>query len=91
MSKTTEDLKKELQKTTTDVKKEVQKSLELVRTLGAEIKVKVQSAGVDTKEERRKLEPQLAHIEKAAADFTVATRKAVTETVKKLSKLRSSL
>jgi hypothetical protein len=80
-----------MSQTTTELKKEIQKSLGLMRTLCDEIRVKVHLAGLDVKDEWRKLEPQLVDVEKAATDFSDATHKAVTDAVKRLSKLRSSL
>jgi hypothetical protein len=80
-----------MSQTTVDLKKEIQKSLETMRTLRDEIRVKVHLAELDTREEWRKLEPHLTQVEHAARDFTDATRTALSETVKRLSKLRSSL
>jgi hypothetical protein len=80
-----------MSRTTTELKAEIQKSLTLMRTLRDEIRVKLHLAGMDAKEEWRKLEPQLGDIERAASDLSEATCAAVTEAVKRLSKLRSSL
>jgi hypothetical protein len=77
--------------TTVELKNEIQKSLGLMRTLRDEIRVKLHLAGMDAKEEWRKLEPQLADIERAASELTETTSKAASEAVKRLSKLRSSL
>lgn len=80
-----------MNRTTTELKEEMQRSLALMRTLGDEIRVKLHLAGMDAKEEWRKLEPQLAEVERAASDLSEAACHAVSETVKRLSKLRSSL
>jgi hypothetical protein len=81
----------QISRTTTELKNEIQKSLGLMRTLRDEVRVKLHLAGMDAKEEWRKLEPHLTDVERAACDFTEATRTAVTEAVKRLSKLHSSL
>ena len=62
-----------------------------MRTLRDEVRVKLHLAGMDVKEEWRKLEPRLADVERAADDFTEATRKSVSDVVKRLSDLRKSL
>jgi len=80
-----------MSETTTELKKEIQKSLGLMRTLRDEVRVKLHLATMDAKEEWRTLEPHLAEVEKAADSFTEATHKAVSEAVKRLNKLRSSL
>jgi hypothetical protein len=80
-----------MSQTTTELKKEIQKSIGLMRTLRDEVRVKLHLASMDAKDEWRKLEPHLAEVEKAADDLSEATRTAVTEAVKKLQKLRSSL
>lgn len=80
-----------MSQTTHELKEEIQKTLSTMRTLRDEVRVKLHLAGLDAKEEWRKLEPMLVDVERAATDFTQATRTAATETVKKLSKLLSSL
>jgi hypothetical protein len=77
--------------TTTELKTEIQKSIGLMRTLRDEIRVKLHLAGLDAKEEWKKLEPQVAEVERAACELTEATRAAVTDAVKRLTKLRSTL
>ncbi len=77
--------------TTVELKKEIQKSLDLMRTLRDEVRVKLHLASMDAKDEWRKLEPHLADVERAASELTEATRTTVTDAVKRLSKLRSSL
>lgn len=80
-----------MSQTTTELKQEIQKSLGLMCTLRDEIRVRLHLASLDAKEEWRKLEPELADIERAASDLTEATGTAIAQTVKRLSKLRSSL
>ncbi len=75
----------------TDLKAEVQKSLALMRTLRDEIRVQIHLGGMDVKDEWRKLELEISDVERAAADFSEATRTALAEKIKRLSKLRSSL
>jgi hypothetical protein len=80
-----------MSQTTTELKHEIQKTLGLMRTLRDEIVVKVRLAGMDAKDEWNKLEPQIAAVERSAAELTDATQKAASDIVKRLSKLRSSL
>jgi hypothetical protein len=80
-----------MSQTTDELKKEIQKSLGLMRTLRDEVRVKLHLAGMDAKQEWQKLEPHLAEVERAADELSEATRTAVSEAVKRLSKLRSSL
>jgi len=80
-----------MSQTTTELKKEFEKSLELMRSLRDEVRVKMHLAGMDAKDEWRKLEPRLAEVEKAGAELTEATHAAAAEVVKRLTKLRSSL
>jgi DNA-binding transcriptional regulator GbsR (MarR family) len=80
-----------MSQTTTELKKEIQKSLGLMRTLRDEVRVKLHLASMDVKDEWRKLEPQLTEVERAADELTEATCSAVSDVVKRLSKLSSSL
>ena len=80
-----------MDKTTTELKKEIEKSLGLMRTLRDEVRVKLHLAGMQAKDEWNRIEPQLLEVERTAHDFTEATRTAVNEAVKRLSKLRSSI
>jgi CheY-like chemotaxis protein len=77
--------------TTTELKSEYKKSLDLMRTLRDEVRMKLHLAGMDAKDEWRKLEPRLAELEKAGTEFTEATCKVASELVQRLSKLRSSI
>jgi hypothetical protein len=80
-----------MNRTATELKQEIEKSLDLMRTLRDEIQVKLYLAGMDVKKEWQNLEPKLADVERAASELSEATVKAVSETVNKLKKLRSSL
>jgi hypothetical protein len=80
-----------MSQTTTELKKDIQKSLGDMRALRDEIRLTLHLAGMDAKEEWRKLEPILANVERAAGELTEATRTAAEEAVKRLSKLRSKL
>ncbi len=80
-----------MSQTTTELKNEIQKSLQLMLTLRDEVRVKLHLAGMDAKDEWRKLEPKLEEVERAASEATEATRTAIADAVRRLSKLRSSL
>jgi len=80
-----------MSQTTDELKKEIHKSLGLMRTLRDEVKMKLHLAGMDAKEEWRKLEPHLTEVERAADELTEATRTAASEAVKRLSNLRASI
>lgn len=80
-----------MSQTAAELKNEIQKGMDLMRTLRDEIRVKLHLANMDAKDEWQKMEPQLAEIERTANDFSQATRTAVTNAVKQLSNLRSSL
>jgi hypothetical protein len=77
--------------TANELKKELKKSLDLLRTLRDEVKVKLHLGGMDVKEQWKKLEPHLEEVEKKAEDLTEASRAALAEAVKRLQKVRSSL
>jgi len=77
--------------TTNELKNELKKSLGLMRTLRDEVRVKLHLGGMDIKEQWKKLEPHLDEVEKKAEDLTEASRVAVSEAVKRLQKVRSSL
>lgn len=80
-----------MSQTTTELKTEIQKSLDLMRTLRDEVRVKLHLAGMDAKDEWQKLEPHLLDVERAADEFSEAAHKAVSDAVKRLSKLASSM
>jgi hypothetical protein len=80
-----------MSQTTEELKTEIQKSLGLMRTLSDEVRVKLHLAGMDAKDEWRKLEPKLQEVERAASEATEATRTAIADVVRRLSKLTSSL
>jgi hypothetical protein len=80
-----------MSQTTDDLKKELKKSLGLLGTLRDEVRGKLRVAGTDVKNEWKKLEPHLVEVERAAGEATEASKKAVTEAVRKLKKLSESL
>lgn len=84
-----------MSQTADELKSEVKKSISLLYTLRDEVKVKLHLAGMDAKDEWRKLEPQIAKLEagvdRAAEDASDATRAAVDDVVKRLQKIRASL
>jgi len=77
--------------TPTELKNEIEKSLGIMRTLRDEVRVKLHLASMDVKDEWRQLEPNLADVERTASEFSEATRTALAEAVKHLSRLRSRL
>jgi lipid II:glycine glycyltransferase (peptidoglycan interpeptide bridge formation enzyme) len=77
--------------TTTELKAEIWKSLDLMRTLRDEVRVKLHLASLDAKDEWNALEPQLARLEQSASELTEATHKALCSAVQRLGKIRKSL
>ncbi len=84
-----------MSQTTKELKNEVKRSISLLYTLRDEVKVKLHLAGMDAKDEWRKLEPQIAKLEagvdQAAEEMSGATQEAVDDIVKRLQKIRASL
>src|SRR5262249_5566742 len=78
-------------RTASELKNEIQKGLDLIRTMRDEVRVRIHLAGMDAKDEWRKLEPHIAEVERTAGELTAAARGAVSEAVRRLAKLRSSL
>lgn len=75
-----------------DLKAELAKSLDLLRTLRDEAKVKLHLGGMDAKDRWNKLEPRIEDaLAKAASDVTDASRAAVDDTVKVLREFSASL
>ena len=74
-----------------DIKAEIDKTLNQMRTLRDEVRLKVHLAGMDAEDEWAKLEPQLQAAEQIAEDATEATKKAVTDAFQRLSKLSASI
>lgn len=75
----------------TELKQDIEKSLEALRTLRDEVRVRLHLASMDVKDEWEKLEPRLLEVEQVAESFTEATSAAVTEAVTRLKRLRSRL
>lgn len=76
---------------TDQLKRDIQGGLDDLTTLRDEVRLKVHLAGMEIKDEWRKLEPQIVEVEQAAAKVTEATREALHEAVAKLKKLRDKL
>jgi hypothetical protein len=74
-----------------ELKKELEKGISTLHTLRDEVRVRVHLAGMDLKEQWKKLEPQLDEVEKKAGEISEASRSFVADAVKKLEKLRSQL
>lgn len=80
-----------MSQTTQELSKEMKKSLDHMRTLRDEVRVRLHLAGMDAKDEWQKLEPYLADVERAASDLSESARVALSEAIQRLTKLRSSL
>jgi hypothetical protein len=76
---------------TNELKAEIEKGLAQMQTLRDEIRVRLHLAGMDAKDEWNKLEPQLVEVERAAEALTDATERAISDAVKRLSRLREKL
>jgi len=77
--------------TSTELKAEVKKNLASLQALRDEVRVKIHLAGMNLKDQWRKLEPRLDEVEKAAHDISEASRAALKEAVKRLEQLRDSI
>jgi hypothetical protein len=80
-----------MSQTTTELKSEFKKSIDLMCTLGDEIRVKLHLAGMDARDQWNELEPRLAEIERAADKFSAATEVAVRDAIASLTKIRDTL
>jgi hypothetical protein len=74
-----------------ELKDEVKKGLTQIQSLRDEVKVRLHLASLEVKEEWNKLEPHLLEVERAAHEATDASRRAVTDTIEKLKKIRREL
>jgi hypothetical protein len=74
-----------------DLKDELKKGLDHLQTLRDEVRVRLHLAGLDAKNEWNKLEPHLFEVEQAAKEASEASRRALTDAVARLKKLRESL
>jgi hypothetical protein len=77
--------------TKADLKDELKKALDYLQTLRDEVRVRLHLAGLDAKQEWDELEPHLLDVERAAHEATEASRRAVTDAIERLKKLRASL
>jgi hypothetical protein len=80
-----------MSETTIELKREFAKSVDLMRTLRDEVRIKLHLAGMDAKQEWLELEPRIAEVEQAAHQFTAASHTAARDLVGRLSKLRACL
>jgi hypothetical protein len=80
-----------MSQTTTDLKDELKKGLDHLQTLRDEVRVRLHLAGLEVKDEWNKLEPHLFEVEQAAKEVSESSRRAVSEAVVRLKKLRESL
>jgi hypothetical protein len=76
--------------TTAELKKELGKSLDLLRTLRDEMRVEVHLAGMNAKDEWKKVEVHLLEVEDAARNASAASCTAVHNAMKRLESFRKS-
>jgi CBS domain-containing protein len=74
-----------------ELKKELKKSVELLRTLRDEVRVRLHLGSLDLRNQWKKLEPHLGDVEKKAEELTETSRAAVADALKRLEHFRSSL
>jgi hypothetical protein len=74
-----------------ELKKELEKGVTRLQTLRDEVRVRLHLAGMDLKDQWKKLEPHLEEVEKKAEDASDEARAMLSEAVKKLEKLRAAL
>jgi hypothetical protein len=77
--------------TEASLQSEINKGRELIRSLRDEVRLKLHLASMDVKEEWRTLEPYLIEVERTVGEATEATSAAVSEAVRRISRLHSSL
>jgi hypothetical protein len=80
-----------MSQTTNELKAELDKSIEMLKTLRGEIRVKLHLAGMEAKDRWNKLQPTLDAAEQAAKDATDASKHAVEQAVKSLKELRQAM
>lgn len=76
---------------TRDLKQDVKDGLAALKTLRDEIRVNLHLAGMDARDEWKKIEPRFGEVENLAKKATEASRAAVTELVKTLQEFRKNL
>jgi hypothetical protein len=79
-----------MSRTTNDLRIELQKSIALMKTLRDEVRVSLHLAGMEAKDRWNKLESHLLEVERAAHDTTDASRRAVGEAVTAIKDFRDS-
>ena len=80
-----------MNQTTTELKTEIERSLVAMQTLRDEVRVRLHLAGMEAKDEWKKLEPHLEEVERTAEAFTDATGRAIDDAVARLRRLREQL
>jgi CBS domain-containing protein len=77
--------------TAAELKKELKKSVELLRSLRDEVRVRLHLGSLDLRDQWKKLEPHLGEVEKKAEELTETSRAAITDALKRLEHFRTSL
>jgi hypothetical protein len=73
------------------LKEDIEKSLDLLRSLHDEARLRMHLAGMEVKERWDKLEPQVEAVERSAQEATESSRTALQEAVKLLRDLLAML
>ncbi len=80
---------------TTELKQELEKSLNSLRTMRDEVRVRLHLAGMEAKDQWNRLEPRIVELEneigRAAEDVSDTSRTALNDILKSVKKLRDSL
>ncbi|MCU0687356.1 MAG: hypothetical protein MUF34_34775 [Polyangiaceae bacterium] len=76
---------------TNELKHEVTQGLERLQTLRDEVRVRLHLAGMDVKDRWNELEPHLLDAERAAQQFSDASKAKLTQALERLESFRSSL
>jgi len=74
--------------TTIGLKEELKKNLTRLQTLRDEVRVRLHLAGMELKDQWKKLEPSLEEVEKKAGELSEASRAAMADAVKRLESFR---
>ncbi len=76
---------------TEQLKHDIKRGLDDLTTVRDEVRLKLHLAGMEIKDEWRKLEPQILEVEQAANKVSEATREALHDAVAKLKSLRDKM
>jgi hypothetical protein len=74
-----------------ELKKELEKGVTRLQALRDEVRVRLHLAGMDLKDQWKKLEPHLDEVEKKASEASDDARTMLSEAMKRLEKFRASL